>query len=381
MNSYSRFYHLSKVTTVCLGFAALLLVLPSCVDLIQSAQYPPVLYISWDENGRSQIYRLEADGALSQLTDLESEIIDFAISPDATQVVFTSLEADGTSSIWLVNVDGNQLNQILSCSEAECSQPIWAPDGGRLVYERRPISEGGIAGSSYLWWLDAETGETAAVLNDIEARGSAARFSPDGEWLGYVSPEDEGAYLYNMKDGRSHFVPDEIGAPVAWSPASDQAVVPKMDLVIIHGDEGDDHLEHTHDYQSAQHLFTVGVESGELEPLSEDIMVEDSVPAWSPGADWIAFGRRLAGPSAGRQLWLMRPDGSEVRAITKDLSINHGPPFWSPDGRYLLFQRIAVDYPKSEPGIWIIDVDSGEATNLAPVGMQPAWLSKTSATR
>jgi hypothetical protein len=47
----------------------------------------------------------------------------------------------------------------------------------------------------------------------------------------------------------------------------------------------------------------------------------------------------------------------------------------------LLSQRIALDDPESEPGIWIIDVNTGEATNLIPVGMQPAWLSDTSAIR
>ncbi len=381
LNSYSRINHLAKVTSTCLGLVMLLLFLASCTDSIKSTPYPPVLYIGWDGNGRSQIFRQEPDEAVSQLTDLESDIIDFSVSADARQVAFTALEADSTSSIWLMNVDGDQLRQILTCSEAECSQPVWAPDSRRLVYERRPISEGGIPGSSYLWWFDAETAETVAVLDDIEARGYAVRFSPDGEWLSYVSPEDEGAYLYNTKDGRSHFIPDEIGAPVAWSPASDQVVVPNLDLVIVHGDEGEDHLEHTHDYQSAVHLFTVDVESGDLEPISEDLKVEDSVPAWSPGADWIAFGRRLAGPSAGRQLWLTRPDGSEVRAVTEDLTVNHGPPYWSPDGRYLLSQRIALDDPESEPGIWIIDVNTGEATNLIPVGMQPAWLSDTSAIR
>jgi TolB protein len=227
-----------------------------------------------------------------------------------------------------------------------------------------------------LWWLDTVTGETVSVLDSNEARGMAARFSPDGEWLSYATPEDEGTHFYNLKDGRSHFVPKGIGVAVAWSPTSDQVVVPNLDLVIYHGDEGADHLEHTHDYQSAVHLFAMEVESGDLEPISEDLNVDDSVPSWSPGADWIAFGRRLAGPSTGRQLWLMRPDGSEAQALTEDFSVNHGPPFWSPDGRYLLFQRFSLDDPESKPGIWILDVDSGEATNLAASGMQPAWIAE-----
>lgn len=353
------------------------LVLASCADSMKIPPYPPVLYIGWDGNSRSQIYRLEAKGAPTQLTDLESELIGFAVSSDATQIAFTTLEANGMSTIWRMNVDGDQLSQILSCYKAECSQPVWAPDGRRLIYERRIIGEDGVPGSSYLWWLDTLTGETVSVLDNDEARGMAARFSPDGEWLSYATPEDEGTHLYNLKDGRSHFVPEGIGVPVAWSPTSAQVIIPNLDLVIVHGDEGEDHLEHTHDYQTAVHLFAVEVEGGELEPISENLNMDDSVPAWSPGADWIAFGRRLAGPATGRQLWLMRPDGSEAQALTEDFSVNHGPPFWSPDGRYLLFQRLSLDEPESEPGIWILDVESGETTNLVPAGMQPIWLAET----
>jgi TolB protein len=374
--SHTGWNTLAKAARTSLGLMLLVLVLASCLDSMKTSPYPPVLYIGWDDNSRSQIFRLEAEGTPSQLTDLESEIIDFAVSPDATQVALTTMESNGMSTIWRMHVDGDQLSQILECSEAECSQPVWAPDGRRLIYERRTIGQDGLPSSAYMWWLDTETGETASVLDNNEIRGMAARFSPEGEWLSYAIAQDEGTYIYNRNDGRSHFVPEGIGVPVAWSPTSEVVLVPNLDLVIVHGDEGEDHLEHTHDYQTAVHLFALDLESGDLEPISEDLNVDDSVPAWSPGADWIAFGRRLAGPSTGRQLWLMRPDGSEARALTEDFSLNHGPPIWSPDGRYLLFQRVSLDDPENEPGIWILDVDSGEATNLAASGMQPAWIAE-----
>jgi len=356
------------------GLLTLMLVLCACNVIQDNSQLPPILYLGWDENERNQVYRQNHGEEPAQITRVEDGVLDFAVSPDGRTLVYTTLVDDGNSEIWKIDATGHDSRLILTCNQAECSQPVWAPDNRRLVYEKRNIGDDGIPGSPYLWWLAPETGETRTVLENYEARGTALRFSPDGQWLSYVSPEKEGAVIYNLQDGRSHFVANEIGVPVAWSPNSSQIIVPNLDLVIIHGDEGDDHLNHTHNYETATHLFDFDVASGESVSISGDLKVEDSVPAWSPNGDWIAFGRRFPGTSAGRQLWLMRPDGSEAYALTSDFDFTYGLPLWSPDGRYLLFQRFPIDKPDGEPGIWLFDIENGQESELVAVGMQPAWL-------
>ena len=356
------------------GLLTLMLVLCACNVIQDNSQLPPILYLGWDENERNQVYRQNHGEEPAQITRVEDGVLDFAVSPDGRTLVYTTLVDDGNSEIWKIDATGHDSRLILTCNQAECSQPVWAPDNRRLVYEKRNIGDDGIPGSPYLYWLDPETGETRTVLENSEVRGTALRFSPDGQWLGYVSPEKEGAVIYNLQDGRSHFVANEIGVPVAWSPNSSQIIVPNLDLVIIHGDEGDDHLNHTHNYETATHLFDFDVASGESVSISGDLKVEDSVPAWSPNGDWIAFGRRFPGTSAGRQLWLMRPDGSEAYALTSDFDFTYGLPLWSPDGRYLLFQRFPIDKPDGEPGIWLFDIENGQESELVAVGMQPAWL-------
>jgi len=360
--------------TVCLVLVIITFVLAGCGRSGGKDAYPDLLYLGWDANNENQIFRLNADDEVVQLTQLANGVYDFAVSPSGTRIGFTTADDNSSSAIWQLEINDAQPTKILDCPKQACTQPVWAPDGKRLIYERREIISDGISGSPYLWWLNTATGDTYPVLEDSEARGTAVRFSPDGSWLSYVSPEDEGVYVYHLEDGRSHFFPNEVGMPTVWSPNSDQIIVPNLDLVIVHGDEGDDHLEHTHDYQTATHLFIADTETGELKAISGGQNVEDSVAAWSPDGTWIAFGRRPPRTSAGRQLWLMRPDGSDARPLTEDPDVNYGPPFWSPDGRYLLFQRIMLADPQSGPGIWMLDLQTGEQTELIDSGMQPQWL-------
>ena len=232
-----------------------------------------------------------------------------------------------------------------------------------------------MAGSPILWWLDTRSGAVESVLEDENARGTAARFSPDGQWLSYVSPEEEGTFVYNLFDGRSAFYPNEVGMPAAWHPTEEQLVIPNLDVVVIHGDEGEEHETHTHDFETAVHLFLADPATGEREQISPSMPVDDGSPAWSPDGEWLVVGRKKPRTATGRQLWLMRADGSEQRALTDDLLVNYGPPAWSPDGRFLLFQRFDLEDPNAEPAIWLFDLETESMQPIVAEGMQPAWLN------
>lgn len=341
----------------------------------RGAALPPVLFLRADDAGRAQIYRQDAaDSPVRRLSAPPAgDVLDFAAAPDGSRVVYSVFDgADG--ALRLVNADGGGDRELLACPQAECSAPVWSPDGARLIYERRPLSDAGVLGSPRLMWLDPASGETiplvvaeAAEAATAEIIGYGARFSPDGAWLSYVSPGDEGVVVYHLADGAQRLLSSRVGRPAAFSPDSAAVIVSDITLVASAAQES----SRVYLYRVA--LTGAGAEEGR-ERLSPDQPVDDSAPAWSPDGQWIAFGRAPADTAAGRQLWLMRPDGSEARALTDEAAIFHGPPAWSPDGGTLLYQRYRLDDPAAQPEVWSLRLSDGTATLVAPGGYLPAWL-------
>lgn len=340
----------------------------------------PILFLRPDDTGHAQLFLLPApDGTPRALTEAARgpglDVIDFAVSPGASAIAYSAFVDTGGTALRLVSANGRDDRLVLDCPSDECSGVVWSPDGRRLVYERRALRDGR-AGQPRLYWLDLDTGETRPLVEGDDTPNYGAVFSPDGNWLSYVSPANEGIVLYHLADGRQRLLPSRAGRPAAWSPDSADVVI--GDLVVsgtIIAPGGED-VPETGQESSAVYLYRVSLaDEGSRQRLSPEASIEDSVPSWSPDGQWIAFGRRPAQTVTGRQLWLMRADGSDARSLTNEPSVFHGPPNWSPDGRFLLFQRYDPSDPAGASSVWLLDVQAGELVQVIDTAFQPAWLS------
>ena len=86
---------------------------------------------------------------------------------------------------------------------------------------------------------------------------------------------------------------------------------------------------------------------------------------WSPDGNSIAFTSRDA--TGQLHISLMKADGSSRRELTR-LTAREGRPqgaSWSPDGKQLAMQVNASDLKAHTSSIWIVDVASGEAHEIA----------------
>ncbi len=342
------------------------------VSLLAGCQFsqnklPPILYLNWDENGRVQLYQTETEMGAdpSQLTQSEQDILTFAPAPDGRHIAYSTGDA-----LWLMTGDGRSPHLLLTCTPAQCNHIVWHPDSRRFLYERTEPNT-----LVRLWWLDSKTGETVPLQGAGTGPSQAARFSADGIWVSYVVSPDQGIEFYNFGNGRHFQMPTSLGTPAVWHPTEPIFLYRNQQLITYHGSDDDDHQGHSHDFVVSMPLLLGDTANEGVMPtvISEIDMTDDASPAWSPDGEWVVFGRQLPGTVNGRQLWLIRADGSKARALTDEPFVHHGVPSWSGDGRYILFQRYDTQDPASQPGIWLLEPATGTMTEIAPVGFHPIW--------
>jgi Tol biopolymer transport system component len=351
------------------------LLLVGCGGLFQAE--PRILYLALDEAGRSQLFVSNTAGSeISQLTTAESDVIDYALSPDSRQIVYTVRQRPQGDEIWLMDSNGRSPHSLLTCPDSQCSHPVWHPDSRRLMYERREFTGAmGAPGAPQLWWLDSSDGTTVPLLEIIDGPSSGASFSPDGEWVSFVVSPDEGIRLYNFVDGRYRRIQSEMGTPAIWSQDGRYLLIRDHYLSYLRGVGTDGAID-----SQATHAFTLGVglylthlDGTAITAISGEDGFDDSAPAWSPDGEQIAFTRKEPKVLTGRQLWLMASDGSDARPLTDEPLINHGPPQWSPDGRYLLTQRYELDNQSDMAAIWLFDLETNTIKEVIPSGFYPSW--------
>ncbi len=253
------------------------------------------------------------------------------------------------------------------------SAPAVSPDGKSLVYGVRTYDVEANKGDTDLFVLDVAGGQPVQ-LTDMKGSESSETWRPDGQWIGFLSSKGGSVQLWEVTaDGRklrqvtdveggiSNFRYSPDGTHISFTadvkldktvndiyPDLPEADARIMDSLLYR------HWDSWHDY-SYSHLFVAPYKNGWVgEPV--DLMK----------------GERFDTP--------LNPFGG-VEQIA-----------WSPDGRKIAYTTkhvLGTDYTVStNSDIYIVDLDSGETTNLteemmgydvepvfSPDGGRIAWLS------
>ncbi len=135
------------------------------------------------------------EGEPRRLTDSDEPEFKPTWSPDGKSLAYVTWNEQGEGHIWLANADGG-LPQRLTVAPAFYTDPVFSPDGSRIVARRgsawmrsqTPSEFGGLRISLDLVWIPIDGGDARLI---VPARGLG---SP------HFGPEDDRIYLYS-RDG------------------------------------------------------------------------------------------------------------------------------------------------------------------------------------
>jgi TolB protein len=341
-----------------------------------------VVYL-WPADGIAQLYtRSPFEDQALQITEASGGVLEYGLSVDGTKLAYTETLSSGGSELHLLDLSRGQDQTLYTCEEALCRSPEISPDNTILAFIIRHfvIGEGGkaVPENEQVWGLSLVEEGRIFPIGPEDHQTSNPRWSPEG-WLAYYDGTLRAIALIDLRNTIEalpfNYVPSDLGLVGSWSPDGGFLVYPQMIFPPV-----DDDLENEDTGTSFySHLYKFEVATGSTIDLSGEFgeRLEDAAPVFSPDGRWIAFSRKYLDVdrwTLGRQLWVMRSDGSNARPLTDEPEYNMSSLAWSPDAGQLIYMRknqIDITLPAE---IWLLDVSSGEARALVEGGYLPRWI-------
>jgi Tol biopolymer transport system component len=309
-----------------------------------------------------------------QVTFSPSGIFNYSVSPDGSKIAFSERNTGtGTSDIKLLDLDTNAMQQLTNCEDADCTTPVWRPDGLVIGYERVELNSDfdqlGVS-ASRIWLLDLTTTPpgTRPLFSDSQMLGYGLQWSADGNRITVFDYNSQGILFHQFNPESTIVIPSRYGSAGSLSPDGTRVVYPEVLL---------------RESEARSFLKVVDLQTQAITPMtSPDDPVDDDTAAWSPDGKTLAIGRRYLDDrfTRGKQLYLMNPDDGSVRELLVDPKYQTGAFVWDPNGTQLLLQRfpdpMAMGDPNNpgRPEVWTIDVATGTLTKIADDAFFPHWV-------
>lgn len=332
------------------------------------------------------VYDLTTNTA-QQLTDTLAGVLEFDASDDGTAVYYSIRNGNNGSDIYRLGLQaGNAVGEaalVVDCGQAECRAPSISPLQDWLAFERIDPLGSDEPGYPRVWYLSLP--ETDAIgtlaprpLVEASIAGEALHQTILPDWspgglLTYYDTTSQSFTFLDLGSGARTTFSNQTGESGSWHPSGGAFVAPE---IVFETTSNPTSLPGLTQFASSQ-LMRFNFQDGSTNNLTRQPNLEDTSPVFSPDGVLLAFSRKyleVTHWTPGRQLWLMRFDGSGARPLTNDPNYNFYDFAWDPSGSQLAYVRFDQTAMIEAPEIWVIDPATGKATRLVVGGYAPQWI-------
>lgn len=344
----------------------------------------PVVFES-NRDGNAEIYLLDPDGQLVNLTQNPAADTAPIWSPDGEWVAFLS-DRTGKTEIFLMNVSGTRLVQITNEPSVSWMGPItWSSDGKRLAISGQWSGDGN---RNWIYLIDISR-SNEVIRMSFSRDAYQPRWAPQGNLLAYERWFDFGVQLFTRRVDTPEVISitDPVlydnqifRAPAAsfdWSPLSEGLVHVTDGPYTQSNQTGQIHPLPATAYllKTTTYTFTMGITGNTTTAYQSTENKVIASTSWSP-QNILAFLETDQTYCSGTNRWRINLVPRPVTSLTASSNTTVPPAeprviprlcaaaslsdsSWTPDGRWLVLSAVTDQAPK--PALYALDVIKASA--------------------
>lgn len=334
------------------------------VDWQAFIREPEIVFLKGVAEGKELFIMTPAlPDAEIQLTQSGGAIVDFTVSPDGEQILFSRMNGKNGIDLWLMDRDGQGQNLLMDCGVDRCTAPDWNPVRDEIIFSLQ--SAQGI-GSGMDWdlprpyLLNLISGTSIPFLEDHTKPGYDSIWSSRGQWVSVWEGMDQGVVVMHANSKEIGFRDPTSEDTGCWSPEERYfyySDVKEEGLPIVSIIYQVDILTGLRDYYTGSELFDLGFNY--------------YYPVCHPGGQGLLTAVQVDPKIPQRELWWIQKDGS-YQVISSDLSQMVTQFSWHPNGKQVLFLRdtLAGLGDGSQMLIWDPNEDEEDKHEMLPLADQ-----------
>ena len=241
------------------------------------------------------------------------------LSPDNTKIVYVRTKMDimkdgKTSSIWMIDVDGNNHQKLTSNIHNE-SSPRWSPDGKHITFVSSLDDDNG--SEIYIYWVDSKQ---YSVVSQLSKSPNNLKWSPSGRYIGFS--------MFVADEVLSLISPPKKPKNAKWAPPA------RITDRLKHEADGSGYLD-----KGFSHLFYISKDGGAPIQVTSEPYNHKSFD-WSKDSKAMIFSSNYSKnweyDFRNSEMYYIKTDGSNLKQLTNRKGPDQNGVF-SPDGNKIAY--------------------------------------------